>query len=65
MEDDKVILQAVADYMKAHAAVAYLVSLGVPEGRLSQISYGKEKPLCTDGTEACWSMNRRDHFAWK
>jgi len=94
MAGDKVILQAVADFMKAHAevkvtvegncdergtveynlalgvrrahaAVAYLVSLGVPEGRLSQISYGKEKPLCTNGTEACWSMNRRDHFAWK
>jgi len=41
----------------------FLVQLGVPGDRLKSISYGKEKPACTEGTEACWSKNRRAHFA--
>lgn len=47
---------------RANAAKSYLVSLGIPSGRLKTISYGKEKPLCTEGTEECWQKNRRDHF---
>jgi len=41
----------------------FLVQLGVPGDRLKSISYGKEKPACTEGTESCWSKNRRAHFA--
>ncbi len=40
----------------------YLAALGVEE-RLQAISYGKEKPQCTESTEACWQKNRRVHFA--
>lgn len=47
---------------RANAAKSYLVSLGIPSGRLKTISYGKEKPLCTESTEECWQRNRRDHF---
>ena len=47
---------------RANAAKSYLVSLGVPSTRIKTISYGKEKPLCTESTEECWSKNRRDHF---
>ncbi|MGO9414903.1 MAG: peptidoglycan-associated lipoprotein Pal [Syntrophobacteraceae bacterium] len=47
---------------RANAAKSYLVTLGVPAGRIKTISYGKEKPLCTEHTEACWTKNRRDHF---
>lgn len=44
---------------RAQAAKDYLVSLGVDGSRISTISYGKERPLCGESTEACWSMNRR------
>jgi peptidoglycan-associated lipoprotein len=47
---------------RANAAKSYLVSLGIPSGRSKTISYGKEKPLCTESSEECWSKNRRDHF---
>jgi peptidoglycan-associated lipoprotein len=50
---------------RAHAAMDYLVSLGVPAARLSSTSYGKEKPVCTESTEACWGRNRRAHFTLK
>ena len=48
---------------RAAAALDYLKGLGVDEGRISTISYGKEKPLCSDSNEACWSQNRRDEFS--
>ncbi len=47
---------------RAAAALAYLKTLGVDEARFSTISYGKEKPLCTEANEACWNQNRRDEF---
>jgi len=50
---------------RAHAAMAYLVGLGVPAARLSTTSYGKEKPVCTEPVESCWSRNRRAHFSLK
>ena len=50
---------------RAHAAMSYLVGLGVPAGRLSTTSYGKEKPVCAESTESCWSRNRRAHFTLK
>jgi peptidoglycan-associated lipoprotein len=50
---------------RAHAALDYLVSLGVPAARLSAISFGKEKPVCTESAESCWSQNRRAHFSLK
>ena len=40
----------------------YLVSLGVPAGRVTVISKGKEQPFCTEENEACWQQNRRGHF---
>ena len=40
-----------------------LVQLGVPADRLKTISYGKERPLCTDSNEYCWQRNRRVHFS--
>jgi len=48
---------------RSHAALAYLMGLGIPEGRLSSTSYGKEKPVCEQSVEACWVRNRRAHFS--
>ena len=50
---------------RASAALAYLKTLGVDEARFSTISFGKEKPLCTEAKESCWSQNRRDEFHLK
>ena len=48
---------------RATAAKDFLVQLGVPADKLKSISYGKEKPICTDSTEECWQKNRHDHFS--
>src|SRR5437899_7342141 len=47
---------------RARAAKQALVQLGVPADQLNPISYGKEKPQCTEQTEDCWQRNRRGHF---
>lgn len=47
---------------RANSAKSYMVKLGVPDSRLSTISYGKEKPVCKEHTEACWYQNRRAEF---
>jgi len=44
---------------RANAVKEYLVSLGVSAARVDTISYGKERPVCTESTEDCWSQNRR------
>ena len=44
---------------RANAVKAYVVSLGVGADRVTTISKGKEQPVCTEGTEACWQRNRR------
>jgi len=50
---------------RAKASMHYLVSRGVRANRISVISYGKERPICSDASEDCWSQNRRAHFAVK
>lgn len=50
---------------RASETMKYLVALGSQEQQFTLISYGKEKPLCTEGNEACWSKNRRAHFELK
>jgi peptidoglycan-associated lipoprotein len=48
---------------RATAARDFLVQLGVPADRLKTISYGKERPVCTESDESCWQRNRRAHFS--
>jgi peptidoglycan-associated lipoprotein len=48
---------------RASATKDALVGLGVPADKLKTISYGKERPLCTDATEDCYARNRRAHFS--
>jgi peptidoglycan-associated lipoprotein len=48
---------------RASAAKDFLVQLGVPADRLKTISYGKERPQCTEENESCWQRNRRAHFS--
>lgn len=47
---------------RAVAAKKYLGAMGVSTTRISLISYGKEKPVCTEKNDDCWRKNRRDDF---
>jgi peptidoglycan-associated lipoprotein len=44
---------------RANAVKEYLVSLGVSSARVDTISYGKERPICSESDESCWAQNRR------
>ncbi len=48
---------------RAQATKDALVSMGVPGDKLKTVSYGKERPLCTDPSEDCYARNRRAHFS--
>jgi peptidoglycan-associated lipoprotein len=48
---------------RATSAKEFLSQVGLPADRLKTISYGKERPGCTESNEACWAKNRRVHFA--
>lgn len=50
---------------RAKAVRNYLVELGVAPQHLSVVSYGKERPFCTEHVEQCYSMNRRGHLVVK
>jgi peptidoglycan-associated lipoprotein len=47
---------------RANAALQALTSGGVSASQLKTISYGKEKPVCSESNEGCWQRNRHDHF---
>lgn len=47
---------------RAEAAKNYLVSLGIAANRIDTVSWGKERPFCTEHGEPCWQQNRRAHF---
>lgn len=47
---------------RADAARNALITAGVAASRIRVISYGKEKPFCSESTEECWQLNRRDGF---
>ena len=50
---------------RANAAKQALAQLGISTGRMRTISYGKEKPFCTESNESCWQQNRRAHFVYQ
>jgi peptidoglycan-associated lipoprotein len=47
---------------RANSAKQALVQAGVAADRVRVVSYGKEKPFCTESTEECWQQNRRAGF---
>jgi len=50
---------------RATAAKAFLTNLGVPGDKLTTVSYGKDRPQCTEHSEDCWQKNRRVHLVLK
>lgn len=47
---------------RANSTRDYLVASGVSPRKIEIVSYGEEKPQCSDRTESCWTKNRRAHF---
>jgi peptidoglycan-associated lipoprotein len=47
---------------RAQAARDYLVAAGIDGGRISIVTYGKERPFATGTDEASMQQNRRAHF---
>lgn len=50
---------------RASAVKDALTAAGISASRIKTISYGKEKPFCTESNEACWQQNRRGHFVYQ
>jgi peptidoglycan-associated lipoprotein len=50
---------------RANAVKNALTQAGVNASRMKTISYGKEKPFCTESNESCWQQNRRGHLAYQ
>ncbi len=46
---------------RARVVEEFFRTMGIPQAQLTVISYGKEKPVCTEQTEDCWQKNRRAH----
>ena len=46
---------------RAAAVRGYLISLGISDARIRTVSFGKERPFCTEDDERCWQENRRAH----
>lgn len=47
---------------RAQRTLAFLRELGLSSANLRAVSYGREKPQCSESSEACWSRNRRAHL---
>jgi len=50
---------------RARAAKEYLTTYGINAGRITTISYGKERPFDPGHSEDAWAKNRRAHFVAK
>jgi peptidoglycan-associated lipoprotein len=48
---------------RSTSAKDFLVQQGVPADKLRTISYGKDRPVCTEASEDCYQRNRRVHLA--
>lgn len=50
---------------RAEATKKAMLVLGVQEIQIESISFGEEKPICTDANEACWAKNRRAEIVYQ
>jgi peptidoglycan-associated lipoprotein len=47
---------------RAESVKGFLTAHGVALSRIETVSYGEERPLCSNEGETCWQKNRRAHF---
>jgi peptidoglycan-associated lipoprotein len=50
---------------RARAAMSHLIEQGVQPTRITILSYGEERPQCSEQSEQCWRQNRRSRFLVK
>ena len=50
---------------RANTVKSALTAAGIATDRINTISFGKERPFCTERNEACWQQNRRSHFVYR
>jgi peptidoglycan-associated lipoprotein len=50
---------------RAASVMKYLLAQGLEPERISTVSYGSDRPLCAEKTDACRAKNRRAHFMVK
>lgn len=50
---------------RAQAVKRMMKALGVAANRIKTVSYGKEKPLCSEHEESCWKQNRRAEIVYR
>jgi peptidoglycan-associated lipoprotein len=50
--------------LRADTTARYLQTLGIDKKRIKTISYGEERPVCTEATEDCWHKNRNATFVY-
>jgi len=50
---------------RAESVKQSLLQQGISAERIKTISFGKEKPFCTEDNEQCWQQNRVDHFVFE
>ena len=51
--------------LRAQAVASFLRAMSVPGARLQTVSYGADRPVCTEKTDSCAAKNRRVHFRMK
>jgi peptidoglycan-associated lipoprotein len=50
---------------RANAAKEFLSGQGIASDRMDTVSFGEERPVCSDHSEDCWQKNRRAHFVMR
>jgi peptidoglycan-associated lipoprotein len=50
---------------RANSSKGYLLNLGVASSSMRTVSYGEERPGCSESDESCWSQNRRTEFVFE
>jgi peptidoglycan-associated lipoprotein len=50
---------------RATTAQKYLTNGGVSSSMIKTISYGEERPVCSEASDSCWDRNRRDEFRFQ
>jgi peptidoglycan-associated lipoprotein len=50
---------------RAKAAMDFFVRVGIAQSRIQTVTYGSDRPVCFEKTDACAAKNRRVHFLVK
>ena len=49
---------------RSNAIAEMVMAAGAGAGQINTVSYGEERPVCTQSDESCWQRNRRGVFVY-